>query len=311
MPAFAGMTSKSLVAKPVTSLTQTVAPRARRTPLALGETLPALPLALFFLAWFIAPFVLLIVISLFDTAEFQAIGLRQYAKFLTDGYSLGVLWDTLKLGFLVTAACLPLAYALGLVYVAGGPHRRTLILFLIMLPMLTSAVVRTFAWIVILGREGIVNNAMLALGLWGAPVPLLYTWGGLILALAQIQLPLMALPVINSLLKLDRNIVDAAEALGASRFRRLWTVIVPLTLPGALAGALLVFAASTTAFITQTLVGGGRIVLMPLDIYQQAVGVQDWPFAAALSIVFTLSILAITYFINSAAQRRMRGVDAA
>jgi putative spermidine/putrescine transport system permease protein len=121
----------------------------------------------------------------------------------------------------------------------------------------------------------------------------------------------MALPVINSLLKLDRNIVDAAEALGASRLRRLWTVIVPLTLPGALAGALLVFAASTTAFITQTLVGGGRIVLMPLNIYQQAVGVQDWPFAAALSVVFTASILAITYVLNLAAQRRMRGVDAA
>jgi putative spermidine/putrescine transport system permease protein len=278
---------------------------------ALGETLPALPLALFFLAWFVAPFVLLVVISLFDTADFQTLSLRQYAKFFTDGYSLGVLWDTLELGFLVTAVCLPLAYALGLVYVGGGPRRRTLILFLIMLPMLTSAVVRTFAWIVILGREGIVSSTMLALGLWGAPTSLLYTWGGLILALAQIQLPLMALPVINSLLKLDRNIVDAAEALGASRLRRLWTVIVPLTLPGALAGALLVFAASTTAFITQTLVGGGRIVLMPLNVYQQAVGVQDWPFAAALSVVFTVAILAITYLLNAMAQRRMRGVDAA
>jgi len=166
------------------------APFARRWPVpVLGETLPALPLALFFLAWFVAPFVLLVVISLFDTAEFQAVGLRQYAKFFSDGYSLGVLWDTLELGFLVTAVCLPLAYALGLVYVAGGPHRRTLILFLIMLPMLTSAVVRTFAWIVILGREGIINNTMLALGLWGTPAPLLYTWGGLIVALAQIQLP--------------------------------------------------------------------------------------------------------------------------
>lgn len=288
------------------------APVARRWRLpALGDTLLALPLTLFFLAWFLAPFILLVVISLFDTAEFQALGLIQYAKFFADGYSLDVLWDTLELGFLVTALCLPLAYALGLVYVAGGPHRRTLILFLIMLPMLTSAVVRTFAWIVILGREGIINNTMLALGLWGAPVPLLYTWGGLVVALAQIQLPLMALPVINSLLKLDRNIVDAAEALGASRFHRLWTVIVPLSLPGALAGALLVFAASTTAFITQTLVGGGRIVLMPLNIYQQAVGVQDWPFAAALSVVFTVSILAISFLLNAAAQRRMRGVDAA
>jgi putative spermidine/putrescine transport system permease protein len=275
------------------------------------ETLPAMPLAAFFVAWFLAPFVLLLFISLFDTPEFQSIGIRQYVKFATDGFSAGVLRDTLVLGFACTAACLLLAYPLAIVYVEGGARRRTLILFLVMLPMLTSAVVRTFAWIVILGREGIVNNAMLALGLWGQPGRLLYSWGGLVVALAQIQLPLMALPVINSMLKVDPSLMDAAEGLGAGRWRRLWTVIVPLTLPGAVAGALLVFAASTTAFITQSLVGGGRIVLMPLNIYQQAVGVQDWPFAAALSIIFTLSIVAITYLVNSVARKRMRGIDVA
>src|ERR1043166_8127540 len=144
------------------SLAQTVAvpvrPARRWALPVLGETLPALPLALFFLAWFVAPFVLLVVISLFDTVEFETLGLRQYARFFTDGYSLGVPWDTLELGFLVTAVCLPLAYALGLVYVGGGPPRRPLTLFFLLLPMLTSAVVRTFAWIVILGREGIVNS---------------------------------------------------------------------------------------------------------------------------------------------------------
>jgi putative spermidine/putrescine transport system permease protein len=276
-----------------------------------ADTLPAVPLALFFLAAFIAPFLLLSGISLFESTEFRALGLGQYRRFASDGFSAGVLWDTLLLGFCVTAACLLLAYPLGLVYVAGGRRLRTLILFLIMLPMLTSAVVRTFAWIVILGREGILNNAMLALGLWGEPGHLLYSWGGLVVALAQIQLPLMALPVINSLIKVDRSLIDAAEGLGASRWRRFRTVIFPLSLPGAVAGGLLVFAASTTAFITQTLVGGGRIVLMPLDIYQQAVGVQDWPFAAALSIVFTLSIVAITTAVNALAQAGMRGVDAA
>jgi len=275
------------------------------------ETLPAMPLAAFFVAWFLAPFALLLFISLFDTPEFQSIGLGQYVKFATDGFSAGVLWDTLVLGFACTAACLLLAYPLAIVYVEGGAQRRSVILFLVMLPMLTSAVVRTFAWIVILGREGIVNNSMLALGLWGEPGRLLYSWGGLVVALAQIQLPLMALPVINSMLKVDPSLMDAAEGLGAGRWRRLWTVIVPLTLPGAVAGALLVFAASTTAFITQSLVGGGRIILMPLNIYQQAVGVQDWPFAAALSIIFTLSIVAITYLVNSVARKRMRGIDAA
>lgn len=278
---------------------------------AFGETLPAVPLAAFFLVAFVAPLILLLVISLFESAEFRAVGAHQYAKFLTDGFSIGVLWDTIFLGFCVTAVCLLLAYPLGLVYLEGGPRLRSLILFLIMLPLLTSTVVRTFAWLVILGREGIINNAMLAFGLWRQPARLLYTSGGLIVALAQIQLPLMALPVINSLLKVDRSLVDAAEGLGASSWRRFWTVILPLTLPGAVAGGLLVFAASTTAFITQTLVGGGRIVLMPLNIYQQAVGVQDWPFAAALSIVFTACIMAITWCVNAFAQARMRGVNAA
>jgi putative spermidine/putrescine transport system permease protein len=284
--------------------------KRRRLSAGFGETLPAMPLAAFFFAAFIVPFILLLVISFFASTDLLAFGFQQYVKLITDGFSLRVLWDTLLLGVCVTAVCLLLAYPLALVYLQGGRRLRTAILFLIMLPLLTSAVVRTFAWIVILGREGIINRAMLALGLWGTPGRLLYSWGGLVIALAQIQLPLLALPVLNSLLKLDRNLLDAAEVLGASRFRRFRTVILPLTLPGAVAGGLLVFAASTTAFITQTLVGGGRIVLMPLNIYQQAIAVQDWPFAAALSIVFTLCIVAITYAVNAWAQARIRGAHA-
>jgi putative spermidine/putrescine transport system permease protein len=180
-----------------------------------------------------------------------------------------------------------------------------------MLPLLTSTVVRTFAWIVILGREGIVNSTMLAFGLWESPVRLLYTWNGLVVALTQIQLPLMALPVINSLLRLDGNLMRAAEGLGAGRFRVFFTVILPLTLPGAIAGWLLVFAAAATAFITQTLVGGGRIILMPSYIYQQAVGVQDWPFSAALSLIFTVAVIGIVFAIGISSRRFMRGTDAA
>ena len=145
----------------------------------------------------------------------MAFGPDQYARFFGDAFSLRVLADTLQLGAEVAMLALFLAYPLGLVYVAARPLARSLITFLILLPLLTSTVVRTFAWIVILGREGIVNSAMLTLGLWDAPARLLYTWSGLIVALTQIQLPLMALPVINSLLRLDRNLVKAAEGLGA------------------------------------------------------------------------------------------------
>jgi putative spermidine/putrescine transport system permease protein len=284
--------------------------RSKRRFADLREMLPAYPLALFFLASFVAPLVALVFISLFRTAQFEGVGLDQYVRFFGDAFSLRVLGDTLLLGFEVTLACLVLAYPLGLAYAKAGSRGRTLITFLVLLPLLTSTVVRTFAWIVILGREGIINSTMLALGLWDGPARLLYTWPGLVVALAQIQLPLMALPVINSLLRLDPNLMLAAEGLGASRWRVFRTVILPLTLPGAIAGALLVFAAAATAFITQSLVGGGRIILMPLYIYQQAVGVQEWPFSAALSIIFTVAVIGIVTGLNVMARKRMRGVDA-
>jgi putative spermidine/putrescine transport system permease protein len=259
---------------------------------ATRQLLPALPLAALFLVAFVLPLIALIGISLFRTPQFLAVGSDQYVRFFTDPFSLRVLIDTLQLGAEVAMLALFLA-------------------FLILLPLLTSTVVRTFAWIVILGREGIVNSAMLSLGLWDAPARLLYTWSGLIVALTQIQLPLMALPVINSLLRLDRNLVKAAEGLGAGQFRIFFTVILPLTLPGAIAGWLLVFAAAATAFITQSLVGGGRLILMPLYIYQQAVGVQEWPFAAALSLIFTAAVIGIVAVIGIASRRFVRGVDAA
>jgi putative spermidine/putrescine transport system permease protein len=275
------------------------------------QLLPVLPLAALFFATFVLPLAALVLVSLFRDPQFSGLSPVQYLRFLSDPFSLKVLSDTLWLGAEVALATLILAYPLALVYVASGPFMRTLITFLIMLPLLTSTVVRTFAWIVILGRDGIINSAMLSLGLWQAPARLLYTWEGMVLALTQIQLPLMALPVINSLLRLDGNLTRAAEGLGASRARIFLTVILPLTLPGAIAGWLLVFAAAATAFITQTLVGGGRIILMPSYIYQQAVGVQDWPFSAALSLIFTLAVTGIVLAIGALSRRFVRGVDAA
>lgn len=275
------------------------------------QLLPVIPLAALFFAAFVLPLASLVAISLFRTPQFAELSLVQYLRFFADPFSVKVLTDTLWLGAEVALATLILAYPLALVYVASGAFMRTSITFLIMLPLLTSTVVRTFAWIVILGRDGIVNSAMLSLGLWQAPARLLYTWEGMVLALTQIQLPLMALPVINSVLRLDGNLMRAAEGLGASRTRIFFTVILPLTLPGAIAGWLLVFAAAATAFITQTLVGGGRIILMPSYIYQQAVGVQDWPFSAALSLIFTLAVTGIVFAIGALSRRYVRGVDAA
>jgi len=275
------------------------------------ELAPAVPLAAFFLLFFAAPLALLAGISFFEDAELQRTGLAQYAKFFGDAFNWGVLGETLLLGLEVTVVCIVLAYPLGLYYLEAGERMRTLLIFVIILPLLTSAVVRTFAWIVILGREGIVNGLLLDLGLTDAPLKLLYTTGGVVVALAQIQLPLMALPVINSLLRIDPSLIQASRGLGAGRWRTFWRVLLPLTAPGLIAGALLVFAASVTAFITQSLVGGGRLIYMPLFIYQQAVGLQNWPFAATISVIFMVAVMLIVYGVNQFARSRLGGMHAA
>lgn len=276
----------------------------------LASSAPALPLAVFFTGAYVLPVCILVMVSFLTALRGGSWTLEHYTTFLGDWYHLSILADTLLLGLQVTAVTLLIAYPLGLAYLRAGPRLRTLMLFLILLPLLTNTVVRTFAWMAILGREGVINAWMLALGLVGEPQRLLYTRFWLVIALAQIYLPLMALPLNNSLVKIDANLMKASEGLGASKFFTFRTVILPLSLPGAVAGSLLVFAGATTAFITQTLVGGGRQLFMPLHIYQQAIGVQKWTFAAAISVMFAITVMLIVYAVNRTSRSRMRGVDA-
>jgi putative spermidine/putrescine transport system permease protein len=258
----------------------------------------ATPLAAFFVVFFVAPLLLLLVISLYTDPQLKSFGPDQYVKFLTDGFSLKVLGETLMLGVQVTLLCLMLGYALAWSYVRSPGTLQKVLMLVILMPLLTSVVVRTFAWVVILGRQGIVNSVLANLGWIDAPVKLLYTRGGLIVALANVQLPLMVLPLITALQKLDPNLEDASAALGASAFRTFFRVTLPLTLPGIIAGCLLTFSATITAFISQSLIGGGQMLFMPMYIYQQASSLQNWPFAAAISLVFLVAVLACVTLFN-------------
>jgi putative spermidine/putrescine transport system permease protein len=258
----------------------------------------ATPLAAFFVLFFLAPLLLLVVISFYTTPELKSFGFDQYVKIATDGFTLPVLFDTLWLGLQTTLLCLVLGYALAWTYVRSpGPVQKLLMLAIVM-PLLTSVVVRTFAWVVILGRQGIVNSVLLEFGWIEGPLKLLYTRGGLIVTLANVQLPLMTLPLITALQKLDPNLEDASSALGASALRTFRRITLPLTLPGIVAGCLLTFAASITAFISQSLIGGGQMLFMPMYIYQQASSLQNWPFAAAISLVFLVAVMACVTVFN-------------
>jgi putative spermidine/putrescine transport system permease protein len=266
----------------------------------------ALPLGLTYAAFFVVPLLLLVAVSAFDDEKMTTIGFAQWRKFLGDLFYWKVIGDTVMLGVLTVAATALVGYPLALVYLEVGPFWQRVILFVVILPLLTSVVVRTFAWIVILGREGVINQAVIALGLVPAPLRLLQTQFGLVLALTQIEMPLMLLPLLNVMSRIDTNLRDASLALGASRWYTLFKVTIPLSLPGLVAGCMLVFASSTTAFISQSVIGGNRLVFLPLLIWQQSLVVYNWPLASVAALTLLISV-GLGVMAIAAVGRRSRG----
>jgi len=270
----------------------------------------ALPLALAYAAFFLVPLVLLITVSAFDDERITTIGFAQWRKFLGDPFTWKVIFDTVKLGCVTVVATALIGYPIALVYLGASPRWQRVILFVVILPLLTSVVVRTFAWIVILGREGVINQAVLWLGLAPAPLRLLQTEPGLVIALTQIEMPLLLLPLLSVMSRMDANLRDASAGLGASKWRTLLRITLPLSLPGLIAGCMLVFASSTTAFISQFVIGGNRLVYLPLLIWQQSLVVYNWPLAAVASlslVVSVLSVIAALSYLGRRSSRHLHG----
>ena len=273
-------------------------PTTTRLPVTAYPLWLASPLALAMLLFFITPLLMLGVVSFYsDTAMTQWGSLANWAKTL-DGFGLTVLLDTLWLGVQVTALSLVLGFALAWTFLKMPGRLQPLIIFIVMLPLLTSVVVRTFAWIVILGRQGIVNNFLMDFGLIETPIKLLYTRLGLVVTLANVQLPLMVLPLITALQRIDMNLSDASASLGASEWQTFKKITVPLALPGVIAGCLLTFSAAITAFISQSLIGGGQMLFMPMYLYQQVSALSNFPFAAAISLTFLATVILCVSLFN-------------
>src|SRR5215467_7930783 len=271
---------------------------ARRAAMTSSPTPLMLPLAALFVAFFVAPLIVLLALSLNADTATATWTAANYVKFFTDRFNYSILWDTLFLGVKATLVCLVFGYPIAWICARASARWQSVLVFLVILPILTSVVVRTFSWIVILGRQGILNQAALGLGLTSEPLRLLFTEPGVVIVLAQVQMPLMVLPILTVMSRTDPNLADASRALGAGEWRTLWKVTLPLSLRGVIAGCILTYSASVTAFVTQTLIGGARLVYMPLHIYQQAIGANNWPFAAAISVIFMCAVLAVVYLLN-------------
>lgn len=267
----------------------------------------ALPLAIFLQLFYIVPLIILIATS-FQAGADGGISFDNYAKFFGNAVNVKALTDTFWLGVQVTIACLIIGYPVAYFYVNAPAWWKGILTFLIMLPLLTSAVVRTFGWVVILGRQGLINMALLKLGLIEEPIRLLFTHTGVLIALTQIWLPMMVLPIVASLSQIDSRLAAASKSLGGGAWRTFWQITFPLTLPGMISGALLVFALTVSSFVTPSIIGGGQIIYLPTLIYQQGIVLLNQPFAAAVSTLLLIMVIAVVLILGAFGKRSRRYV---
>jgi putative spermidine/putrescine transport system permease protein len=232
--------------------------------------------------------------------------LSHYVNFLTDAYHLEILGRTMRLGLVVTLWCLVLGYPLayGLSRLRGFP--RALLYFVVLLPLLTSAVVRTFGWMILLSNNGFLNRTLMDLGVLDDPIRFMYSMNGIVIALVQVLLPFMVLALDAALLNIDPRIVEAARNLGAGTVRVFLQVTLPLSLPGVLSGSVLVFTLAVSAFVTPSLIGGPRVPVMATLIYQQGMSLLNWPFGGAIAFAM-LATVVLLFLIAMRLGRQERG----
>ncbi len=205
---------------------------------------------------------------------------------LADPLYLVILLKSFWIAGISTAVSLLFGFPLAL-FIVNSPKYRSLWLNLVMLPFWTSFLVRTYAWMFLLRDTGLINSILQWAGLIREPLPLLYNDGAVVLGLVYGYLPFMVLPIYSTLEKLDPALLEAAADLGATPWTALWKVTVPLSLPGIIAGSILVFIPCLGAYLTPDLLGGGKSVMIGNVVQNQFTSARDWPFGAALSLVLT------------------------
>ena len=277
---------------------------------ALGSRALFLGPGLFYVTVFMAiPIALVISYAFLTRGRFGGVRLPLTLESFTralDPVYLQVLGNSLLIATVTTVLALligyPVAYA-----IARMPSRwRTLALVLVVLPFWSNFLIRTYAWIVLLNSEGPLNKALIATGLRDEPIGLLYNRGAVIVGLLYAYLPLMILPLYASLERMDWSLLEAATNLGASRIRAFFDVTFPLTLPGAMIGAIFVFVPSLGNFIVPELLGGGKTAMVGNLIRDQFLKARDWPFGAVLALTM-VAFLILLFALQAAVSRRING----
>jgi len=229
--------------------------------------------------------------------------LATYQRFLASGFNQGVILRTLRVALATTAISLPLGFVAAYVVARAPRLAKSLLVVAAVFPLLTSTVVRSFAWMVILGHDGVLNGVLERLGLAGEPVALLYTEFSVVVGLVYLFVPLMILSLVGVLEGIEADLVQAAASLGAGPAAAFRQVVLPLATPGLIVGAVLVFTGSFTAFATPQLLGGDRQIVLATLLYQKAMVGFDWVGASTVAVVMMLITLAVLLAMNQLARR--------
>lgn len=229
--------------------------------------------------------------------------IANYLRFFSQPFYYSTLIKTLWVSALTTGITAVLGYALALIIWTASPARRGWVVLIVLSPLLVSIVARTYGWMIMLGDRGILNQALLGLGLIEAPIQIMYTAGAVIIGLVHVFVPFMALCVLTSLEKIDPKVPEAAMTFGASRWAVLHRILLPLSVPGLASGLTIVFSLSISSYVTPALMGGPRSGMLTTFIYQQFAVTLDWRFGAVLvTLLLALTLLVLTSILALAAR---------
>jgi putative spermidine/putrescine transport system permease protein/spermidine/putrescine transport system permease protein len=228
-------------------------------------------------------------------ADDGSLSLMHYRRMVEQPSYARIFGATFQVSLLTTGLCILLGYPLA--YVLSQLPRRVanLCLIAVMLPFWTSLLVRTYAWLVLLQRRGLINTWGIELGWWDQPLPLVHNMAGTLIGMVHIMLPFLVLPVLNSMRSIDQECMKAAANLGASPTRAFWTVFLPLSLPGLFAGSLLVFVICLGFYVTPAVLGGGKIIMVSNQIANDIELFFNWGAASSLGVVLLVSTMVLLW----------------
>jgi putative spermidine/putrescine transport system permease protein len=236
----------------------------------------------------------------------DALTIENYVKFFTDIYYTGVLTRTVRVALITTAICLLMGFPLAYVLARTQVRYKNLLIMLVVLPLFVGNAVRAAGWMVAFGNKGLINASLMGVGALSTPLEIMFTEPAVIIGITAVNLPFMVLTLQSVIEGIDRAVEEAAFNLGAPPLAMLRRVLLPLAMPGILAGTILTFILAMNAYATPVLLGGPRFQMMGPLVYGQFVQQSNWPFGGAISFILMTATLILTLAANLIVQQRYR-----